>query len=84
MEKTKLFKIATSIYFSFALLLFQANLLYSTEKDSVRVIIPSIPVGRLVDTNTMQQIYNEIKTPYKYGVILDYVLFWGFLETRSI
>src|SRR5262249_51823615 len=26
--------------------------------------------GRLVDTNTLAQVYEEVKTPYKYGVVL--------------
>jgi len=35
-----------------------------------RVVIPAIPEGRNVDTNVLQQIYDEVKTPFKYGVIL--------------
>jgi predicted GH43/DUF377 family glycosyl hydrolase len=33
-------------------------------------IIPAIPETRAVDTNVMQQIYEEVKTPFKYGVVL--------------
>ena len=33
-------------------------------------VIPARPVERLVDTNTMAQIYNEVQTPFKYGVVL--------------
>jgi predicted GH43/DUF377 family glycosyl hydrolase len=35
-----------------------------------RAIIPAIPPGRLVDTSVMRQIYEEVKTPFKYGVVL--------------
>lgn len=35
-----------------------------------RKIILAIPFGRLVDSTTMNKIYNEIKTPFKYVVIL--------------
>lgn len=33
-------------------------------------IIPMIPQGRLVETNTIQKIYAEVKTPFKYGIVL--------------
>ena len=36
-----------------------------------RTILPTIPSGRLVDTNVMQQIYHEVQTPFKYGVVLQ-------------
>jgi predicted GH43/DUF377 family glycosyl hydrolase len=42
----------------------------AADTNFVRTILPTIPVGRLVDTNTMQQIYDEVKTPFKYGVVL--------------
>jgi predicted GH43/DUF377 family glycosyl hydrolase len=35
-----------------------------------RVVIPAIPETRLVDTHTMRQIYEEVKTPFKFGIIL--------------
>lgn len=35
-----------------------------------RAVIPAIPEGRMVDTNVMQEIYQEVKTPFKYGVVL--------------
>src|ERR1700722_4222303 len=38
--------------------------------DAVRQVIPAIPPGRMGDDGTMQQIYNEVQTPYKYGVVL--------------
>lgn len=33
-------------------------------------MVAAIPEGRLVDTNVMQHIYDEVRTPYKYGVVL--------------
>ena len=36
----------------------------------VHATVPVLPEGRLVDTNTLQQIYDEVKTPFKYGVVL--------------
>ena len=33
-------------------------------------VIPAIAETRLVDTNTMRRIYDEVKTPFKYGVVL--------------
>lgn len=42
----------------------------SVEPSMGRKTIMAIPVGRLVDSTTMNKIYNEIKTPFKYGVIL--------------
>jgi hypothetical protein len=32
--------------------------------------LPFIPETRLVDTNVTQSIYEEVKTPFKYGVVL--------------
>jgi predicted GH43/DUF377 family glycosyl hydrolase len=40
------------------------------ETNRVRAIIPAKTDGRAVDTNAMQRIYEEVKTPFKYGVIL--------------
>lgn len=42
----------------------------ATESDPGREIIPARPAGRLVDESTMQQVYDEVKTPFKYGVVL--------------
>src|ERR1017187_8948406 len=42
----------------------------AAETNSLCAVIPTIPEGRLVDTNTMQQIYDEVKTPFKYGVVI--------------
>lgn len=38
--------------------------------NDVRVIIPARPEGQVVDGDTMQQVYDEVKTPFKYGVVL--------------
>ena len=46
------------------------SLSFAAETNSVREIIPAKPEGRLVDTNTMRRIYDEVKTPFKYGVVL--------------
>jgi predicted GH43/DUF377 family glycosyl hydrolase len=40
------------------------------ETNSVRAIVPGQPEGRVVDTNTMGKIYDQVKTPFKYGVVL--------------
>ena len=42
----------------------------ATADTSPRDVIPAIPESRIVDTNLMQQIYEEVKTPFKYGVVL--------------
>ncbi|MEY4917801.1 MAG: hypothetical protein RL616_1714 [Verrucomicrobiota bacterium] len=42
----------------------------AAEADFHRTILPAIPATRPVDTNVMQQIYDEVKTPFKYGVVL--------------
>lgn len=39
-------------------------------EDAGRKIIPARSSGKSVDTVSMERIYNEVKTPYKYGVVL--------------
>ena len=57
--------------FSFAAILFYvANFIFAAETNSVRAIIPAIPETRMVDTNTLAQVYAEVKTPFKYGVVI--------------
>jgi predicted GH43/DUF377 family glycosyl hydrolase len=51
-----------------ALFLLGAGL--ATAAENGRVIIPAIPEGRLVEASTMQRVYDEVKTPFKYGVVL--------------
>jgi hypothetical protein len=36
----------------------------------VRRVIPAKSIRRDVELNVMQQIHQEVKTPYKYGIIL--------------
>src|SRR5579871_2733814 len=38
--------------------------------DSERRVVDAKPESRLVDEPTMQRVYDEVKTPFKYGVIL--------------
>jgi predicted GH43/DUF377 family glycosyl hydrolase len=42
----------------------------ASETNEVRLIIPAKPEGRAVDANTMQRVFDEVKTPFKYGVVL--------------
>jgi predicted GH43/DUF377 family glycosyl hydrolase len=35
-----------------------------------RTVIPAIAATRDVETNVMQQVYDAVKTPFKYGVVL--------------
>jgi predicted GH43/DUF377 family glycosyl hydrolase len=42
----------------------------AAETNPVRAIVPARPEGRGVDTNTMERIYDQVKTPFKYGVVL--------------
>jgi predicted GH43/DUF377 family glycosyl hydrolase len=46
------------------------GLLPAKASDTNRTVVPAIPPGRMVEETTMEQIYDEIKTPYKYGVVL--------------
>ena len=39
--------------------------------DPERRVIPAKPESVLVEQNTMQQIYDEVKTPFKYGIVLQ-------------
>jgi predicted GH43/DUF377 family glycosyl hydrolase len=40
------------------------------EAASPRTVIPALAEGREVPTNVMQEIYETVKTPFKYGVVL--------------
>ena len=42
----------------------------AAETNGVRTIIPARPEGPVVDTNAMQRIFEQVKTPFKYGVVL--------------
>ncbi len=47
------------------------HLVSATAAESGRQVIPAKPAGQPVTENTMRQIYDEVKTPFKYGVILQ-------------
>ncbi len=59
-----------STFLIIVMLISSLNFCIAAEGDALRVIIPAVSSGRAVDASMMQQIYNEVKTPYKYGVIL--------------
>lgn len=61
--------IVKSIFLLTLVMPYTTTMAYSDE--STRVVIPAKPEGRAVDTNTMRQIYDEVKTPFKYGVVLQ-------------
>ena len=42
----------------------------SDAQSTQRSIIPAKPLQRSVDNDTMRQIYEQVKTPHKYGVVL--------------
>jgi predicted GH43/DUF377 family glycosyl hydrolase len=42
----------------------------AVETNVTRAVIPVRSDGPVVDTNTMQRIFEEVKTPFKYGVVL--------------
>ena len=57
--------------FGLATVLFcTANFLLAAETNSIRAVVPATAESRLVDTNTLRQIYGVVKTPFKYGVVL--------------
>ncbi|HXC36819.1 MAG TPA: hypothetical protein VNV43_13150 [Candidatus Acidoferrales bacterium] len=65
----KLFQTPKRIALS-AVILF--SFLGSSQADEMdHQIIPFKPAGRLVSEREMQQIYDEVKTPFKYGVVLN-------------
>jgi len=53
-----------------ALLCGLVNFISAAEAGSGRAIVEAKPEGRLVGPNTMQRIYDEVKTPFKYGVVI--------------
>jgi predicted GH43/DUF377 family glycosyl hydrolase len=57
--------------FAAAAILFCAfGISFASGTNFTRRIIPAKPEGRVVGANTMRQIYEEVKTPLKYGVVL--------------
>lgn len=59
-----------SLIYFLIIIIFSINLSAQTKAIGARKIIPAIPPSRLVDAETMNKIYEEIKTPYKYGVVI--------------
>lgn len=47
-------------------------------------VIPAKTDGRVVDAATMQRVYDEVKTPYKYGVVLKGASPEEFLDCPNI
>jgi predicted GH43/DUF377 family glycosyl hydrolase len=43
---------------------------FGADTNDWRVVIPAKPAGTLPDTNTLQRIFDEVKTPYKYGIVV--------------
>jgi len=56
--------------FAGVLLVFVLLSLCRAESAGSRRVLPAKSKGKAVDAETMQRIYEQIKTPYKYGVIL--------------
>jgi predicted GH43/DUF377 family glycosyl hydrolase len=54
----------------FAVAILLASAALAKASDSERQVIPAKPEDRLVDETAMQKVYDEVKTPFKYGVIL--------------
>jgi len=52
-------------------LVFPFGAAVAAETAVVRTIVPALPESRVVDTNTLRQIYDEVKTPFKYGVVIQ-------------
>ncbi|HXA43938.1 MAG TPA: glycosylase [Candidatus Angelobacter sp.] len=42
----------------------------ATADEAVRTVVQAKPGDRPVETNVLQQVYDEVKTPFKYGVVL--------------
>jgi len=40
------------------------------DRENIRKVLTAKPLGKKVSRETMRKIYEEIKTPYKYGIIL--------------
>ncbi len=41
-----------------------------SQNDFIRKVVPSKSMHRDVELNVMERIYEEVKTPYKYGIVL--------------
>ena len=65
----KSFARAVDVILIFYFTLFLCPAVYAGS-ENVRTVLTARPSGRKVNRETMQQIYEQIKTPYKYGIIL--------------
>ncbi|MHC4498676.1 MAG: glycoside hydrolase family protein [Planctomycetota bacterium] len=63
----------TKMIFAAAFLLFAKSMFVpaAEEASKPRIIIPAKPVRTRVPEETMRKIYEEVKTPYKYGIIVE-------------
>ena len=61
-----------------------AELLAATSDNAIRAIVPAISAGQFVDTNTMGRIYEEVKTPFKYGIVIRGAATNEFVDCASI
>src|SRR6185437_9064317 len=69
---TRMFiKSARTVFALVTLLLVFASAHSTFAAELDRQIVPAKPEGRLVDQEVMQKIYDEVKTPFKYGVVLQ-------------
>ena len=59
------------LFLFLAVSVYAANSISAAEMNAVRTIIPAIPETRLLDTNTLAKIYDEVKTPFKFGVVIQ-------------
>jgi predicted GH43/DUF377 family glycosyl hydrolase len=67
-----------------AALILLANSSSAKASEAERQIIPARPEMRLLTDETMQRIYEEVKTPFKFGVILKGAGTNDFLDCPSI
>ena len=60
-----------NLFFFLAVSFCATNSVFAADTNLVRKVIPAMPETRLVDTNTLAKIYDEVKTPFKYGVVIQ-------------
>ena len=68
----------------FAAFILLASLFHGSGADAARLIIPAQPDGPRVDERQMQKIYDAVKTPFKYGVVLQGAGTNEFIDCPSI
>jgi len=52
--------------------------------ETERQVIPAKPAARLVDESILQQVFDEVKTPFKYGVVLKGTGLGEFVDCPSV